>query len=208
MTGRGSSYPRAGCKRAVSPSARSHPAIRHRYGEIMEHTSDQITPNAPVDYSNVAFEDLPPEEVNRRRREIWRLRSKMRFNRGPRPAVRPEYTFNPEWLLSPAERVSLNLERIVALLASTQHVNRTPSTEPKPALPVNKNTKGKNINANMLTVLSGNKLAAGWSSAHWAGHLGCSESTIRGTKTWRELLKSARALAAAERKTRGNARVD
>ena len=63
------------------------------------------------------------------------------------------------------------------------------STE-KPSAPSSKKrrgTKGKDINGQMLKVLQGNCSAQDWTSAEWAEQLRCADSTVRGSKAWRNL---------------------
>jgi len=62
----------------------------------------------------------------------------------------------------------------------------------------NKKTRGKNIDAKMLKVMAENAESHGWSARQWAEHLKCSDGTVKGTKTWKERLKAARATAAAD----------
>lgn len=62
----------------------------------------------------------------------------------------------------------------------------------------NKKTKGKNIDARMLKILSENREASGWTASVWALRLQCAESTVKGTKTWKERLKANRAEQAVE----------
>jgi hypothetical protein len=61
--------------------------------------------------------------------------------------------------------------------------------------------KGKGINEKMLAKLQADQECLGWSVRDWAEHLGCSISTVQGTKAW-ITIKKARALQAAERVTR------
>ncbi len=62
--------------------------------------------------------------------------------------------------------------------------------------------KGKNIDAKMLQITANNRLSHGWTAKMWALHLGCAESTVKESKTWKEHLKAVRAMQkvdAAER---------
>lgn len=61
-----------------------------------------------------------------------------------------------------------------------------------------KKARGKNINALMLSVMSENAEAIGWTAQQWALHLDCSDGTVKGTKAWNGVLKNARVLFAAE----------
>ena len=58
--------------------------------------------------------------------------------------------------------------------------------------------KGKNIDARMLKVMFDNPESHGWSARQWADHLGCSDGTIKDTPTWKERLKAARSMRAAD----------
>jgi hypothetical protein len=62
--------------------------------------------------------------------------------------------------------------------------------------------KGKHIDAKMLKVMAENPESHGWSARQWADHLDCSDGTVKDTKTWKERLKAARSMAAADRMTR------
>jgi hypothetical protein len=62
--------------------------------------------------------------------------------------------------------------------------------------------KGKNIDARMLKVMAEKPESHGWSVRQWATHFGCSASTVADTKTWKERLKTARAMQRAEAATR------
>ena len=64
--------------------------------------------------------------------------------------------------------------------------------------PGNRPGKGKNIDARMLKVMAENPESHGWSARDWAAHLGCSDGTVKGTKTWRVRLKTVKATAAAD----------
>ena len=61
-----------------------------------------------------------------------------------------------------------------------------------------KKTKGKNIDARMLKVLTDNRLACDWTSEQWAQHLDCAESTVRESNTWKKQLKKVRAMYAVD----------
>jgi hypothetical protein len=56
-----------------------------------------------------------------------------------------------------------------------------------------RDTKGKNIEAKMLKVLSEDYEARGWTAVKWGKHLKCSDGTIKGTKVWKVHLKADRA---------------
>jgi hypothetical protein len=76
-----------------------------------------------------------------------------------------------------------------------------PSIEPAPVqttedTPTKRQTKGKDIDAKMLKVMTEKQESWAWSARQWADHLGCSDGTIKGTKTWRERLPAVRALIA------------
>ncbi|MBM3982938.1 MAG: hypothetical protein FJ304_22235 [Planctomycetes bacterium] len=70
---------------------------------------------------------------------------------------------------------------------------------PNPTRPASgKKTKGKNINARMLEVLSNERAAFAWTAAQWAARLGCAESTVKESETWRKQLRKLRETRAAE----------
>ena len=144
-------------------------------------------------------DELDPAAAERLRRLLWRRRNALHAKNGigPRISENSKITY-----ALPSEDPLGDLRRDFAMLAfalltTIQQANTTPTKEP-PAI-ANKKTKGKGINARMIAVLSENRLAADWSSSEWAQHLDCAEATVRETKAWTGLLKTTRALAAAER---------
>lgn len=54
--------------------------------------------------------------------------------------------------------------------------------------PVTKRPR-KCVNARMLTILADNLDAREWSLQRWAGHLGCSPSTVAETTAWKQIMK-------------------
>ena len=96
------------------------------------------------------------------------------------------------------------LDQVLPMLAiETQHAIAnspvmTPVDQP-PQTSKGKKTKGKNIDAQMIRVLQENAESASWSARQWAVHLKCSKGTITECKTWTNLLRKSRALAAAEK---------
>ena len=62
-------------------------------------------------------------------------------------------------------------------------------------------TKGKNINARMLDLLSKDKNCYWWSARQFADHLDCTSPTVIDTKAWEQIL-AFRAISQAERVAR------
>src|SRR5262249_14205252 len=58
-------------------------------------------------------------------------------------------------------------------------------TPPKSA---KQNHKGKRINGQMLELLQADSSRVNWTARQWASHLGCSVSTVQGTKAWDNIL--------------------
>lgn len=54
--------------------------------------------------------------------------------------------------------------------------------------------KGKNINARMAEKIQSDPMKMAWSARQWAEFLGCSESTVKETKSWKQTIKAARAM--------------
>ena len=150
-------------------------------------------------------------------RFIRQRRAKLHSRDPVRPVGQANPTFNPEWLLEPAERASLQFERVATLLATVVLGASSPATcvEPAPAPPsvaaeqslatdgqpgrsAGHSPRGKNIDARMLKVLAENKESCGWTARTWAAHLACSDGTVKGTQTWKERLKAVRALKAVD----------
>jgi hypothetical protein len=67
--------------------------------------------------------------------------------------------------------------------------------------PGNSDRKGKQINEKMLAKLTNERDCLAWSIRDWATHLGCSISTVQGTKAW-QCVKEARAMSEADKATR------
>jgi hypothetical protein len=135
-------------------------------------------------------EEILPD-LDRRRFELNKRKRAWRAKNGLARPIRSDsttYTYSP-----PREDPIGDLCRIVAvLIVETRKTNNnTPSNEKG-------KTKGKNINARMLATFANDKLSVDWSSTMWAQHLDCAESTVRGTKTWNEVLKVSRQLTKLE----------
>lgn len=62
--------------------------------------------------------------------------------------------------------------------------------------------KGKNINGRMAKMLQSDPQKLQWSARMWAECLECSEGTVKGTFTWKQTVKAARALNKADRMQR------
>jgi hypothetical protein len=79
--------------------------------------------------------------------------------------------------------------------------DQTTETEAGANATTGQNRKGKCINEQMLKKLEEDPGRIGWGVRDWAEHLGCSVSTVQGTKAWENILTS-RALREAEKVTR------
>jgi hypothetical protein len=64
------------------------------------------------------------------------------------------------------------------------------------------NTKGKNVNGQMLVMLQKDASCVNWSARKWADRLDCSVSTVQGTTAWKNIL-TTRGLQAADAINRG-----
>ena len=53
-------------------------------------------------------------------------------------------------------------------------------------------TKGKRIDERMLVTIRDNQEAMYWPSTQWCEHLNCSASTVRESKTWKNICRTAR----------------
>lgn len=62
--------------------------------------------------------------------------------------------------------------------------------------------KGKNVNGRMAEMLQSDPMRMEWSARKWAENLECSEGTVKGTTTWKQTVKAARALNKADRMQR------
>jgi hypothetical protein len=62
-----------------------------------------------------------------------------------------------------------------------------------------KATKGKHINERMAAMLQADPQRVEWSASRWAEELDCSEGTIKGTRTWKQTIKTGRAYERAGR---------
>lgn len=69
-----------------------------------------------------------------------------------------------------------------------------------------KRARGKNIDARMLKAISEDQSRLSWSASKWAEHLGCSKGTVGGCNTWKNMIRAARALFAADKKTQARKR--
>jgi hypothetical protein len=87
---------------------------------------------------------------------------------------------------------------LAMIAAATGGQAGTPATPSAAQGNANRGTKGKNIDARMLKVMAENQESHGWSARQWADHLDCSDGTVKDTKTWKERLKAARAMAAVD----------
>jgi hypothetical protein len=85
-----------------------------------------------------------------------------------------------------------------------QHISPARPADPATPAPtaVGEGKKGKRIDARMLKKLADDPVSANWSARQWADYLQCSPGTVKETKTWKERLKAARALEAADAATR------
>jgi hypothetical protein len=59
---------------------------------------------------------------------------------------------------------------------------------PTPPEPAKQRYKGKRINERMLEMLQDDSSRVNWTARQWADHLGCSVSTVQGTRTWENIL--------------------
>ena len=142
------------------------------------------------------IDDIDNVELKRRMSLVRRARAKRRAGpAGISPEPRGTYVLPSDNPLEDLHRDVAVLTR--AILFVIQHgaspVTTAPPTEKK-------KTKGKNIKARMLTALSDDPLRMNWTSATWASHLGCAESTVRELKLWKETIPAARACAAMKRR--------
>ena len=62
--------------------------------------------------------------------------------------------------------------------------------------------KGKNVNGRMAEMLQSDPMRLEWSARKWAKNLNCSEGTVKETMTWKQTVKTARALNKADRMQR------
>jgi hypothetical protein len=111
--------------------------------------------------------------------------------------------------LSPGDREKLKaaIREVAGPLLPRAHeelfawvVDRTPPAPPRaPGRAARAESgKGKNINAQMLDMLSKDMRHYDWSAGQWAGYLQCSKASVIETKAWAQII-SFRAHVAAER---------
>ena len=102
-------------------------------------------------------------------------------------------------------RRSKPADELLALVRNAQLAPTVPTSPPtgierskrgKPGV------KGKNVNARMAEMLQSDPTKLEWSARLWAEKLECCEGTVKGTTTWKQTVKAARALQKADRMQR------